>query len=214
MNILDFKNATQTFMNSAIMRWHTALNSTRVVSVWAFASALLGVGVAVYCGAHYVPILPFEGEELVRATGSWQNIVVAKFVTISLLSMFPYVALMHVWKGWVRRQLSHRGLPLLLNDISKPASHQVKQNVIETALKLQNPTHCATIEQLKVCVQEELPKAWWEAVHIQIKNDLRDEILSNPNHCHISEEQQRLNTARAQLQRRAHMVTGASDLKV
>lgn len=208
MNILHFKDATEHFMkNNRVFRWHKSVLSN--LSWWTLGSAGVGIGAMMMLGVHNIPHLPFEGKELNDTLFVWRTLVVVKITLGMMLALTPVALTGLIWDGMSRRALRKQGLNLLasrFDQILEKPSDDDKRAVMETALKLQGASHYKEIEDLQKCAQENLPKAWWMAVHAHMENLLHNETQNNANHPYRSEEQDRFSAACLQLSNRAHQV--------
>lgn len=215
MNILQFKNSTQQFMqNNRAFRWYKIMTSN--ISWGALVCACIGICAILALGVHNIPHLPFEGKELNDALTMWRIIVFGKMALGFMLSMMPLAATGLILEWRVRRALRKNGLNMLvpeLNRLLDKASDDDKRAVMETALKLEGPGHYKDIEDLQECAKETLPKAWWTAVHTHLQEALHNETATTPNHPCRTPQQDRFSAAYAQLSNRARCVSSPS-LKV
>ncbi len=215
MNILQFKNATQRFMqNNRAFHWYKIMVSN--FSWWTLGCASVVMCAMIMSGTHNIPHLPFEGKELNDGLYVWRIIVLGKMTLGVVLAMMPLAAIGMVVDWWARSALRKEGLNLLVprfNQILEKASDEDKRAVMETALKLEGSSHYKDIEDLQECAKDTLPKAWWMAVHTHLQDALQNETATNPNHPCRTPQQDRFSNACAQLADRARQM-GSPSLKV
>lgn len=217
MNILQFKNSTQWFMqNNRAFRWYKKMTSNIVwcslvcACIGAYTYTMLALGI------NTIPPLPFEGKELNDALSIWRIIVFGKMALGMMVSLMPLAVTGMILDWWARRALRKEGLNLLVpefNQILEKASEEDKRAVMETALKLEGAAHYKDIEDLQECAKETLPKAWWKAVHTHLQETLHNETVTNPTHPCRTPQQDRFSNACSQLANRARQVSSPA-LKV